>query len=262
MVKGSNRALRSFVPINVPSYILQHHKHITISTDFFYAQKIPFLHTASRKVKFLTGTQTSSRSKHNMLHELRRVLQLYHNRGFIVTNIHADSEFEYIREDIRPIELTTTAANEHVGDIERSIRTMKEGIKCIVRSLPFKRYTKLMLNRLVTYVLRNRNQLPATDGISDRMSSLGIVLGYPLPDYSNMQLEFGTYVQVFEDRQITNRTDTRSTGAITLSMIPCAYGTYEFMSLTTGRFLRGKQFTVLLISNTIINRVEEMAIAE
>ena len=86
-----------------------------------------------------------------------------------------------------------------------------------------------MLNRLVTYVLRNRNQLPAKNGISDRMSPLGIFMGYSLPDYHNLQLEFGTYVQVFEDLWITNQTDTRSNGTIALSMTPCANGTYEFM---------------------------------
>ena len=122
-----------------------------------------------------------------MLTEIRRILQMYDHRGFRVTNIHGDCEFECLREDLQPIELPTSAADEHVGDIERSIRTIKEGIRCIVQSLPYKRYTKLMINCLVTYVLRNKNQLPTEDGISDRMSPLGIMLGHPLPDYTQLQ---------------------------------------------------------------------------
>ena len=262
MVRGSSRALPSFVPIAVPDYILQHHKHVTLAMNFFYVQRIPFFHTKSRKIRLLTATQTSSRSKRNMLTELRRILQIYDHRGFKITNIIGDCEFECLREDIRPIELTTTAADEHVGDIERSIRTIKEGIRCIVQSLPYTRYTKLMINRLVTYVLRNKNQLPSSTGISDRMSPLGIVLGHPLPDYNNLQLEYGTYVQVFEDRKITNRTDSRCTGAIALSMNPSANGTYEFMSLHTGQLLRRKKFTILPITSAVINQVDKLASAE
>ena len=119
-----------------------------------------------------------------------------------------------------------------------------------------------MINKLVTYVLRNRNQFPASDGISDRISPLGIVLGYPLPSYKNLHLEFGTYVQVFEDRKITNRTDTRSVGAIALSMTPCANGTYEFISLTTGKILCRKKITILPISEAVIHQVEQLALAE
>ena len=225
-------------------------------------QRVPFFHTKSRKIRLLTATQTSSRSKRNMLTELRRILQIYDHRGFKITNIIGDCEFECLREDIRPIELTTTAADEHVGDIERSIRTIKEGIRCIVQSLPYTRYTKLMINRLVTYVLRNKNQLSSSTDISDRMSPLGIVLGHPLPDYNNLQLEYGTYVQVFEDRKITNRTDSRCTGAIALSMNPSANGTYEFMSLHTGQLLRRKKFTILPITSAVINQVDKLASAE
>ena len=108
-----------------------------------------------------------------------------------------------------------------------------------------------MIIKLVTNVLRNRNQFPASDGISDRISPLGIVLGYPLPSYKNLHLEFGTYVQVFETQKITNRTDTRSVGAIALSMTPSANGTYEFMSLTTGKLLRRKKFTVLPVIHQV-----------
>ena len=262
MVKSASRALPAFVPISIPKYILQHHKHVTLSADFFYAQGMPFLHTIAKKIRLLTGTQTSNRSKKVMLSELFRVFQIYESRGFKIANLHADAEFECIRNEILPIELTTTAADEHVGDVERSIRTIKEALRCIIHSLPYKKYTKLMINKLITYVLRNRNQLPARNGISDCLSPLSMVMGYPMPDYNRMQLEFGTYVQAYECRRFTNRTDSRSTGAIALSMSPGANGTYEFMSVHTGKIIRRKHFTILPISPEVIHQVTKLATDE
>ena len=87
-----------------------------------------------------------------MLSEIFRVFRVYESRGFKITNVHVDAEFECIRNDILPINLTTAAADEHIGDIERSIRTIKEAIICIIHSLPYTKYTKLMINKLVTYV--------------------------------------------------------------------------------------------------------------
>ena len=119
-----------------------------------------------------------------------------------------------------------------------------------------------LINKLVTYVLRNRNQLPVKDGISDRISPLGIVLGYPLPNYNCLKLYFDTYVQAYDNPKRTNTTDTRSVGAIALSMTPSASGAYDFMSPQTGRIIHRKHFTVLPITEALITQVGNLAAAE
>ena len=54
---------------------------------------------------------------------------MYHARGIHANQINTDNEFECIRNDILPINLNVVAAEEHVGDVERSIRTLKEGTR-------------------------------------------------------------------------------------------------------------------------------------
>ena len=55
------------------------------------------------------------------------VLQVYHHPGFSITSIHADSEFEPIRENYP--HLQTADANDHVPEIEQYIRSMKDRVR-------------------------------------------------------------------------------------------------------------------------------------
>ena len=94
-----------------------------------------------------------------------------------------------------------------------------------------------MIIELVADILCKRNQFPAKDGISDKMSPLTIVHGDGPPDFNKMKVEFGAYVQAFEDNTVTNTNNTRSSGAIALSVTPNKNKQYKFMSLNTGRLI-------------------------
>ena len=43
-----------------------------------------------------------------------------------------DMEFEPVKEHVGLVEINTTAAREHVGEIERFVRTLKERAWCKV----------------------------------------------------------------------------------------------------------------------------------
>ena len=55
---------------------------------------------------------------------------MYESKGFRVTNIDADPEFLYIKNEILPSQLSIAAANERVGETERSVRTTKKVSRC------------------------------------------------------------------------------------------------------------------------------------
>jgi hypothetical protein len=86
--------------------------------------------------------------------------------------------------------------------------------------------------------------------------------GWPSPDYNNLKIEFGAYVQVFEDNNPTNTTRTRTTGAIALAPTGKSQGGYYFMSLTTGMRLSRQQWDELLMPDGVIAAFEAMAAAE
>jgi hypothetical protein len=78
-----------------------------------------------------------------MLKCINRALFLYCSRAFFVVDIHADVEFECVRDQIAPVLLNVVAPDAHVGEVERSIRTIKERNRTTVHGLPFKRLPKL-----------------------------------------------------------------------------------------------------------------------
>ena len=81
--------------------------------------------------------------------------------------------------------------------------------------------------------------------MSDTLSPDAIVTGARPPDFNNMRLEFGTYVQVFEDNTPSNTPKARSLGAIALNPTGNAQGDYFFMSLATGARISRHQWHVL-----------------
>jgi hypothetical protein len=77
-----------------------------------------------------------------------------------------------------------------------------------------------------------------------------------------MRLEFGSYVQVFEDNDPSNTLQSRSLGAIALTPTGNANGDYNFMSLATGAKIARHRWTVLPMTDTAIARVEALAFNE
>ena len=151
-------------------------------------------------------------------------------RGLRVTKLNADNEFENIHDVIRPAALHIVGANEHVGDIERSIRTIKECTRCHVHRLPYKRYPKLMVAGMVLHVVKSLNNLPSETGIQCAHSPATLITGCGPVDYNTvMSLNFGDYVQVHESRYVTNDQTRRTVGAIAL--YPRTAKSWIFMSL-------------------------------
>ena len=132
-------------------------------------------------------------------------------------SVNSDNEFGCIRDDILPTNLNMVAADEHVGDVERSIRTVKEGTRCHVHRLPYERYTKLMVSGCVVKTIKDLNQLPSPNGLSDELSPSTLITGLPGPDFNHInELNFGDYVQAYKSRGATNTNRARTVGAIAL----------------------------------------------
>ena len=93
----------------------------------------------------------------DMENGLKRVIDLYHARCIHVHQINTDNEFECIKNDTLPTNLNVVAAEEHVGEIERSIRKMKEGTRCNVQRLPYSHYSKVMLKDIITKRVKGLN---------------------------------------------------------------------------------------------------------
>ena len=150
-------------------------------------------------------------------------------------------------------------ADRHVGEAERSVKTVKERLRSTVHGFPFKRIPKLLVVHIVADAVRCLNQFPWRNGVSRDASPLSIVTGAATPDYNCMRVELGQYVQVFEPSDHTNTPKSRSLGAIALTPTGNTNGDYYFLSLATGARISLHQWTVIPITDTCIARVEALA---
>ena len=243
----------------LPEEVAKHHSDITLCFDFFYVQRLPFIHAISRKIGYRQAVAVSDRTKDTMVSFANKSMLEYTTRGFEVVDIHADKEFECLRESLGTVALDICGPNEHVPEVERSIRTMKETMRATAHGLPYRRLPKVMIVELVAMATRCLNSFPREDGVSQYMSPHSIVTGRSRMDYNKVTLEFGAYVQLLDWSVNTIR--ARTIGAIALNPTGNENGAYRFMSLKTGQVMtKGPgSWTEVPITDIAIARVEALA---
>ena len=116
------------------------------------------------------------------------MLRLYAARGLRVCDVHGDAEFDCLRDRLAPIALDIVPADSHVGEIERSNRTVQERLRSCVHGLPFKRIPRLMIRHMVHDAIRCLNNFPWKYGVSYTLSPACIVTGAPPPDYNALTI--------------------------------------------------------------------------
>jgi hypothetical protein len=247
------------IPLPLP--IATRHKQIHLYLDFFFVNGYAFLHTKSSKLNFLTSQICTSRSTGQILKVLDTVKQTYEARGFEITAVHGDNEFDIkaLKTFLLPAILHIYGKDEHVGAIERSVRTIKERCRTMTHSMPYKRIPKIMVIALVECATLWLNAFPSSNGVSETMSPSCIVQGRPNPDMNHKRIVHGSYAMVYIGTK--NNMSRRSVPAIALNPSNM-HGGHYFMSLYSGKRLHSYEWDELPIDDDVINRVEELATEE
>ena len=87
--------------------------------------------TLGRDIRFGTVEHVPSRTAKQLAKSLLKVVNLYTLGGFVVHNVLMDGEFEKIKPEVE-LDINISAAKEHVGEIERYHRTLKERCRCVL----------------------------------------------------------------------------------------------------------------------------------
>ena len=102
--------------ILLPANIIEQHRNIMLSVDYFYIQGIPMLHTISgRSFQFRILEPITNKVKPNkedILNGLRRVIDICRSRGINITQINGGNEFDSIKDDHPKFNLNILASNE------------------------------------------------------------------------------------------------------------------------------------------------------
>jgi hypothetical protein len=115
-----------------------------------------------------------------------------------------DREFDKVEDTCNMVEINTTAACKHVGEIERFIRTIKERGRALMSDLPYEFLPRQVTIHLVYFAVLWLNSLLTAAGVSDKYPPREIVLGRELDFDKHCKATFGSYVEAHEDPTITN----------------------------------------------------------
>ena len=185
-------------------------------------------------------------------------------RGLSIVMIHADEEFSSLREDLTAlgVNLNIASTNEHVPEIERAIRTIKERNRSIVSTLPFTYYPKLFKLALITNAVTWINIFPHADGISNILSPRVIVTGVVANYKTHCRVPIGSYCEVHDEPKRSNTETPRTSPAIALNATGNQQGGVHFLSLETGMKLTRRKWTELPMDVDTIEAVNEIALSE
>ena len=214
----------------VPTEILTTYPSLAMAIDIMFVNKIPFLVTYTRWLKFGTVKAIPNCHAGTIASGLKAAINLYTQHGFGIHAIFADPEFEALRPSFPALD--TCGADDHIPEIEHYIRTIKDRTRSAYRMLPFDYIPRLMHVHLMKNSVFWLNSFPATDGISSIHSPRYIMTGKEVDYNKHCRIEFGSYVQTHEEHG--NDMGDRTLGAICLGPTGNKKGTHWFMNLLSG----------------------------
>ena len=258
-VRTTSEMVRSGVLVPIPMTIMDHYQKVILCVDVMKVNKMPFLVTISRALKFGTVAWLKNAKADTILRHITDVHKIYVKRGFILEIVEVDGQFEPLRGKLAEMGVTLNKCSreEHIPVAERRIRTLKERCRSICNTLPFTRLPGMLVVQMVSACNFWLNVYPPKDGVSRQINPRELITGIKIDFNKHIRAEFGEYVQVHEEHD--NSMQPRTTGAIATRPTGNTQGGFWFYSLTTGRMLDRRRWTALPMPQDVIDRITVLA---
>ena len=144
-------------------------------------------------------------------------------------------KFDKVRYKLAIIEVSTTAAKEHVPEIERQIHLIKEHVRCTTSDFPFDPIPRLVLIHVVYTCVMWINAIPRKAGAVQGISSHELVTGRTVNYKRDYRACIGGYVEASTDAIVTNDNMHRTHSCITLGPSGNRQGSVKCFDLETGK---------------------------
>jgi hypothetical protein len=188
---------------------------------------------------------------------LTKIVRLNARTGFIICVIMMDQEFDKVKDACDMVEINTTAACKHVGEIKCFIRTIKECSRALVSDLPYTLLPCQVIIHLVYFAVLWLNSLPAAAGVSDKYSPWEIILGRELDFKKHCKTTFGSYAEARDDPTITNTMRPQTFPGIFLGPTGNHQGTHKVFDINTGIVKKPHTITPLPMPDKFIAIIED-----
>ncbi|KAL7480429.1 hypothetical protein ACHAW6_006122, partial [Cyclotella cf. meneghiniana] len=176
----------------IPLHIMSQYKDVTLSADVMKVNGIPFLMTISRHIKFGSAGKLDNMSNTTIISHFKVVLGVYASRGFRVSIILADNQFESMRGGLADLGaiINVVSRDEHVPEIECYNRTIKDRVRSTYNMLPFTFVPPVFIVELVYTQVFWRNMFAIKGGISRTQSPSELILNRKLDFNAHCRVEF------------------------------------------------------------------------
>jgi hypothetical protein len=221
-----------------------------------FVNRIPFLVSMARGLNLVTAEHMPSKTAKQLVAGIVRVMDLYSRSSFQVGMVLMDNKLKKLRNLVPVLAVNTTAAKEHVPEVKRRIRLIKERGRGILNTLPFKKMPQIMLIELIYHVVLWLNAFLTKSGVSETLLPREIVMRHKLNFTKYCRAQFGSYCKAHDEPVPTNTMVTHSTPAIVLGPTGNIQDTYKFFSLETGKKIKRRKLMAYPIPDLVIKQVE------
>jgi hypothetical protein len=130
---------------------MQQYKNVTLLADVMNVNGIPFLMTISWHIKFGSAGKLDTLENKTIISHFRVVMNMDRSRGFRVTIILADNQFESMIGDLADLGaiINVVSHDEQVPKVEQYNRTIKEHVRSTYHMLPFTQVPPVFIVELV-----------------------------------------------------------------------------------------------------------------
>ena len=151
-----------------------------------------------------------------------------------------DNKFEVLWDALRDevLTLNTTAADEHVPQIERQIKAVKEQVWSNWNSISYQKFPNIIIFCVVEKDAFCLSALPINSGISCMISPQTLMTGTTNDFKKLCKIEFEAYAKEHKKLFPHNSTQYRIEPAICLGQTGNLQGSYWFLNLCTGRRIK------------------------
>lgn len=230
---------------------------VVLAADLMSIEGVTFFIGISRKLNLITVQNLKTKGTKEITSILRSLSSVYRQRGYRIDTVMSDGEGGIKKAQIPigdlGIKFNVASKGEHVPEIERTIRQVKERVRGFMTTIPYK-LDELLIVHLVYYCVAAINSIPRADeSESPREMFTGVKIDYQ----RDCKVGFGQYVQVHEDNEITNTMKARTEGAIALGPSGNIQGSYRFLMLSTWKVVQRRTWTEVPISQEVIKYIND-----
>jgi hypothetical protein len=260
-VRGGTKRMKQHRVRRLAPLDIDVERKVSVYADIAFVDGMPLMISTAGSVRILQGDWLKGRNYASVKKAVLKQLNKLERVGFEVTELHSDGEgaIKKMESDL-PVDVRFNARskNQHVSEIEPKIRHVKERVRGIYWTLPY-RLSKIMLMWCVLYVITRLNWVP-TSVTSERISANNVLLGRKLNAETDLDLKHGDYVEAHSEDTITNTvTVSRTEPCIALMPDGNVQGTWWFMQLRNFEPVRRDRYTKLPMTQAVIDVMNKWA---